>query len=152
MFPDDESFPFKLIDGELWQFKKTGMRWCKCIGTKDNIGYMVASWGSKPNRRFMKVHSIVWRCAHGPVPAGLEIDHIDMDKANNRLDNLRLVTHAENLAYARSIKGNWAKSKLLPHQRALTIAMPSDACWAFWAERWGVHKNSLLNIRAQSKK
>lgn len=33
---------------------------------------------------------------NGEIPDGLFIDHKDMDKSNNRIDNLRLCTKAEN--------------------------------------------------------
>ena len=33
---------------------------------------------------------------YGPIPDGMEIDHIDRDPSNNRLSNLRLGTHSEN--------------------------------------------------------
>lgn len=33
---------------------------------------------------------------NGPIPDGLFIDHIDRDKRNNRIENLRLVTWSEN--------------------------------------------------------
>jgi len=39
---------------------------------------------------------LVWEAFNGKIPAGLEIDHIDRDKHNNTLSNLRLVTHSEN--------------------------------------------------------
>ena len=31
-----------------------------------------------------------------PVPKGMQIDHLDHDRSNNRIENLRLVTHKEN--------------------------------------------------------
>lgn len=41
-------------------------------------------------------HRLAWEIERGPIPAGMEIDHIDHDPSNNRLANLRLVTKAEN--------------------------------------------------------
>lgn len=31
---------------------------------------------------------------YGAIPEGLTIDHIDRDRSNNRLDNLRLATYS----------------------------------------------------------
>lgn len=45
----------------------------------------------------LPLHWIVWTLANGPVPDGLEIDHIDRDTNNYSLDNLRLATRSENL-------------------------------------------------------
>lgn len=44
------------------------------------------------------VHRLVWELFNGPIPQGFEIDHINAVKDDNRLVNLRLVTHSENLA------------------------------------------------------
>lgn len=48
------------------------------------------------NGRSVKEHRAIWEAAHGPVPAGYQIDHIDGDKHNNALSNLRLATAAQN--------------------------------------------------------
>lgn len=44
------------------------------------------------------VHRIIWEMINGPIPDGMEIDHIDLDPWNNRIENLRLATHMENMA------------------------------------------------------
>lgn len=42
-------------------------------------------------------HRLIWIMVHGSIPLGKEIDHIDRDRYNNRLENLRLVTRRENV-------------------------------------------------------
>ena len=39
----------------------------------------------------------MWTMANGKIPNGMEIDHIDRDKQNNKLSNLRVVTPHENM-------------------------------------------------------
>lgn len=48
--------------------------------------------------RMTYVHRLVARAFIGPCPAGMEVHHVDRDLANNHADNLRYVTHGENLA------------------------------------------------------
>lgn len=38
---------------------------------------------------------VVWEKANGPIPAGHKLYHVDGDRTNDSLDNLRLVTDAE---------------------------------------------------------
>lgn len=42
-------------------------------------------------------HRLAWICVHGSVPAGARIDHENRNRADNRIDNLRCATHAQNL-------------------------------------------------------
>ena len=42
-------------------------------------------------------HRFTYECFNGMIPKGLQINHIDHDKKNNRLDNLELVTGYENM-------------------------------------------------------
>lgn len=43
-----------------------------------------------------KCHRLAWLFVHGVFPNG-EIDHIDSDKTNNRISNLRDISHALNV-------------------------------------------------------
>lgn len=47
------------------------------------------------NGRRVDEHRIVWEQAHGPIPPGYHIHHIDGDKLHNDLSNLQLLTPLE---------------------------------------------------------
>lgn len=49
------------------------------------------------------LHKIIWVAANGIVPNGLEIDHIDRNKKNYRLSNLRLLSSEDNLDRRRTV-------------------------------------------------
>lgn len=52
-------------------------------------------------RRYcISAHHMVWLFFNGAYPEHLTINHKDFNKANNALDNLELLTHAENVAHA----------------------------------------------------
>lgn len=42
-----------------------------------------------------KAHRIAWKMVHGEEP--IDIDHINGDKSDNRIENLRSVSHGENM-------------------------------------------------------
>jgi hypothetical protein len=53
----------------------------------------------KVNNTDYRVHRIVWKMYYGEdPPVGLEIDHINRNKVDNRISNLRVVTCKENAA------------------------------------------------------
>jgi len=43
------------------------------------------------------VHRMVWEEFIGPIPENMQINHINEDKTDNRLENLELVTCEENI-------------------------------------------------------
>ena len=80
--------------GELtWRLRvNNAVRVGQVIGTKHNKGYKFF----RLNRTFYFNHRVVWYLAYGEWPQG-EIDHINGDKSDNRLKNLRDVTHQQNM-------------------------------------------------------
>lgn len=56
-------------------------------------GYVVIGLGGKLH----KAHRLAWLIATGEAPA-VDVDHIDGNRANNAIANLRLATRSQNLA------------------------------------------------------
>jgi len=66
----------------------------------------------KINNKHILIHRLIWEAFIGPIPEGMQINHINEDKTDNRLENLELVTPEENLNFgSRSRKAVLAKSK-----------------------------------------
>ena len=53
-----------------------------------------------------RVHRIIWELHNGEIPSGMQIDHIDQDRSNNNITNLRVVTNKENLKNQGKYKNN----------------------------------------------
>lgn len=64
-------------------------------GTELN-GYRVVSIRNGATKLQCRVHRIIWISQNGIVPEGYCIDHINNNKADNRIENLQLLTPKEN--------------------------------------------------------
>lgn len=61
-------------------------------GTLDGRGYYSINLNNKSH----KIHRLLWEIYFGPIPNGHVIDHIDGDKQNNSINNLRCVLPSKN--------------------------------------------------------
>lgn len=65
----------------------------KVVDNRNSCGYVRVC----VNKKRYLAHRIAWFMHYGEAPdSKKEIDHIDNDKANNKISNLRLVTSREN--------------------------------------------------------
>lgn len=90
-----------LIDADVLEYRNGGLYWIKPqrgrtvgrrVGSVNNLGYRQLTYKGV----IYLEHRIIWSMFNGPIPKGLEIDHIDRNPGNNELNNLRLVTRSHN--------------------------------------------------------
>ena len=69
------------------------MREIKGKGWIGTGGYRYCSVG---DGKQSLMHRVLWENENGPIPDGMVIDHINRDKTDNRMENLRLTTKEGN--------------------------------------------------------
>jgi len=45
-------------------------------------------------------HRLIWESVHGPIPDGMQINHINGIKTDNRIQNLEIVTAKQNIQHS----------------------------------------------------
>lgn len=95
----------------LWNARRAGKR----VGGVKDHGYEKCCF----LRSYLYVHRLAWAYYHGEWPQG-EIDHINHDRSDNRIANLRIVDRAENCRNASLSKNN-----------------KSGVCGVFWDKKVG---------------
>ena len=78
------------------------------VSVPDTRGYMCVCLYNDGKRHTALVHHLVTKSFLGDRPLGREVNHINGDKKNNRLENLEYVTSSENQrhAYRIGLKSN----------------------------------------------
>ena len=85
-------------NGEIYsKFRKKLMTNKNKTRTKDGKGYIFNTYKHKDGTLHLHYrHRVIWYFFNGIVLENMEIDHIDGNKGNNSLENLRIVTRKEN--------------------------------------------------------
>lgn len=84
---------FDYKDGFLyWKKSGSGRKLNQPVGCMGRLGY----WQCKANNKQWKVHRLIWLWHGNILLDNMQIDHIDRNPSNNKIENLRLVTPAEN--------------------------------------------------------
>ena len=63
---------------------------------KNRYGYLLVSLRKDKKKTSYLVHRLVWEAFNGPIPPGIQVNHLDECKTRNSLDNLELATPKEN--------------------------------------------------------
>lgn len=123
-------------DGGIWRcacfrFKKwvsINPRRAENLGGK---GYLRLTMQIDGKLHSVQAARVIWIHLNGPIPYGLQINHKDKNKKNNRIENLEVVTNQENMDHAwlhgknkpwcNGGAGFWRGKKLLDAEAKLAI-------------------------------
>ena len=109
--------------------KYSKMRVGDPAGCLDTHGY----YAVKNLGELHAAHRIIWELHNGPIPDGMEIDHKDVDKTNNRIDNLRLATKNNNNHNRPRFRNNVSGYKGVSWYSR-------GKCWAAYIAAYGTRK------------
>lgn len=73
-----------------------------CAGCLNSNGYYQIRYSNKQ----YYTHRIIWELHNGPIPKDIKIDHIDKNKSNNKIQNLRLASMSQNSSNHSLYKNN----------------------------------------------
>ncbi len=122
--------PIETIQEYLRYSPETGeFHWLKRSSDKTKVGARAGRERSHGGYRqvtllgqTMYEHRLAWFCIHGDIARGQTIDHINGDKGDNRLANLRIASRGENMANVGAKKDNTSGCK--------------NVHWCATKERW----------------
>jgi hypothetical protein len=99
---------FRYEDGLLYKKRKNGSKWTCCNDAKPSTTWLYSN--VKVNGKMMLLHRLVYHF-HNPDwnirdnCLDNSIDHINGNKQDNRIENLRVVTHSQNKQNVTHVNG-----------------------------------------------
>lgn len=129
---EDGKLYWKEREGNHWTVKRFNKQFVDVeAGTIKKCGYMQITFLNKSYR----LHKVVWEMHNGKIPEHLQIDHINANKQDNRIENLQLVTAKHNSQRrGLMIAKGYRKSKrhlVRPYQANRTWKMFGTPCGAY---------------------
>lgn len=85
-------------DGRIWSYKSN--KWLKPTPNKKGYYYIYLSDNEGKIKNY-RLHRVIFEGVTGqPIPEGMDVNHINEDKSDNRFENLNLMTRKENVNWA----------------------------------------------------
>lgn len=141
--------------GELSSKSQTYNKIFVDIGSKNEDGYERVWCGSKTHlylkpKLFMK-HRLIYWLHHKSLPCDREIDHIDKNRSNNSINNLRLVDRATNCTgnSSKNVRGTYKDSDI--HQICLLLQNTSYSDLTI-AKLVGVSRAYVRDIKTRRRR
>lgn len=164
---------------EIFEYSEespSGLVWCKdrlagfgngtvnafagdVAGSVDSNGYWLV-YVSEANRK-LSCHRIIWEIFNGEVPEKFQIDHIDGERHNNRIENLRVVSGAVNARNQKLRKDNTSGIQGVywntnPSGNTYSVARWNSldgktVCKYFSVEKYGEEKALDLAVKAREE-
>lgn len=85
-----------------WKVSRCKARAGDVAGGKTKEGYFRV----RNKKRKHLVHRVIWEMFYGEVPKGLVVDHINRDRSDNKISNLRLLNYEESAHNCRKKSSN----------------------------------------------
>lgn len=105
---------------ECFEYDNGALRWkvrrANCVNVGSEVGYKHAREGYIffcRDRVQYAAHRVIWEVFNGEIPEGMEIDHINHVRDDNRIENLRLVSKSVNMENKSKYKKTKAASLVL---------------------------------------
>lgn len=125
----------------------------------DKDGYLEVCFSifenGKQKRIYRRLHRVIWETFNGDILNGLTVDHIDANKKNNSLNNLRLLTRSENSRIANLGKEPAIKGKKFPHRNMYKLYIENKFIGIFdkkeLNEQFNISRNSIERLPKRSR-
>lgn len=127
----------------------TNIKLNKVITPVSYNGYLSVRLSRNKKLHHKSLHRLVYRVFKGEIPPGMHIDHMDGIRTNNSIDNLRVVTPAENNTNRLFLRrGTEVNTNKLTEQQVMDIrkSKSNGMSGPELAKQYGVAKSTINRI------